>query len=364
MNSHSLQRRQFLRRGSRLLGAGALGLGSWPTFGLAQQTNGLDRGAVKELSAEELVTPAIQASIDKGLRFLASRQMDRGADRGAFGTGNYNGSVGIAGISGLAFMSEGSTPGIGRYGRQVERCADFVTRNVSDTGYIQRSGQRGQQGNMYGHGFAMLFLTQAFGMTRNRVLGNKLKLAVKLTLNAQNKDGGWRYRPEPTDADLSVTVCQIMALRAARDAGINVPDPAREKCIEYVKKSQIDDGGFRYTLRGGHTTFALTAAGLVSLFSAGIYDGPQIEKGLQYLMRHRARATGHYFFYGHYYAVQAMWHAGGKWWNDWYPYIANMLLERQQPNGSWTSPYSDEFGTAMACIILQMPNDRLPIFAR
>jgi hypothetical protein len=103
---------------------------------------------------------------------------------------------------------------------------------------------------------------------------------------------------------------------------------------------------------------------LVSLFSAGIYDGPQIEKGLDYLKRHRGRAEGHYFFYGHYYAMQAMWHAGGQWWNDWYPSIREMLLKRQQPNGSWSSPYSEEFGTAMACIILQMPNDRLPIFAR
>ncbi len=321
------------------------------------------RNAVRELPAEQLLTPKIQEAIDKGLRFLASRQLDRGPDRGAFGQGNYDGSVGICGIAGLAFMSEGSTLGIGRYGKQVDRCAEFLTRNVSDTGYIARSDQRGQ-GNMYGHGFAMLFLTQAMGMTRRREVDDKLRQAVKLTLSAQNEEGGWRYRPEPVDADLSVTVCQIMALRAARDAGINVPDAAREKCIDYVKKSQIEDGGFRYTLRGGHTTFALTAAGLVSLFSAGIYEGPQIEKGLQYLKRHRARAQGHYFFYGHYYAVQAMWHAGGTWWNDWYPYISDLLLSRQDPSGSWNSPYSDEFGTAMACIILQMPNDRLPIFAR
>ena len=323
----------------------------------------VDGGDVKEMTAEQLIDEPTQIAIDKGLRFLASRQVPRGADRGAFGNGGYSGSVGICGIAGLAFMSEGSTPGIGRYGKQVDACGQFITRNTSKKGYIARAGNQGV-GNMYGHGFAALFLTQAFGMTRQKELGDKLHAAIKLILSAQNPDGGWRYRPEPSDADLSVTVCQIMALRAARDAGINVPDPAREKCIEYVKKSQIEDGGFRYTLRGGHTTFALTAAGLVSLFSAGIYDGPQIEKGLQYLKRHRGRAEGHYFFYGHYYAVQAMWHAGGQWWNEWYPSIRDMLVKRQQSDGSWSSPYSDEFGTAMACIILQMPNDRLPIFAR
>lgn len=355
-------RRQFLHRGTQMLGAaGAFGLPMHHFAPLAQAK--IPGSEVKEIPAEELIDDRTQAAIDRGLRFLASRQLARGADRGAFGTGGYSGSVGICAIGGLAFMSEGSTPGIGRYGKQVEACSQFLTRQVGKTGYIARQGGRGV-GNMYGHGFATLYLTQAFGMTRNKELGEKLKLAIKLTLSSQNDEGGWRYRPEPTDADLSVTVCQIMALRAARDAGINVPDPAREKCIEYVKESQVEDGGFRYTLRGGHTTFALTAAGLVSLFSAGIYDGPQIEKGLNYLKRHRARAEGHYFFYGHYYAVQAMWHIGGQWWNDWYPSIRDLLLKRQQSNGSWSSPYSEEFGTAMACIILQMPNDRLPIFAR
>ena len=91
---------------------------------------------------------------------------------------------------------------------------------------------------MYAHGFAMLCMSQAYGMSRKRELGQKLRMAVKCTLAAQNDQGGWRYRPVKSDADLSVTVCQIMALRAARDSGINVPDTAREKCIEYVKKSQ------------------------------------------------------------------------------------------------------------------------------
>ena len=361
MTPPSLPRRQFLRRGSQLAGGSALGI---PLFlGHPGSVAAAEEDGVKELTAEELIDERTQAAISKGLRFLAGRQVPRGADRGAFGTSGYSGSVGICGLGGLAFMSEGSTPGIGRYGKQVDHCAQFIVRNTSKTGYIARGGGRGV-GNMYGHGFATLFLTQAFGMTRRRDIGEKLRAAVKLILSAQNKQGGWRYRPEPTDADLSVTVCQIMALRAARDAGLNVPDAAREKCIDYVKRSQIEDGGFRYTLRGGHTTFALTAAGLVSLFSAGIYEGPQIEKGLQYLKRHRGRAEGHYFFYGHYYAVQAMWHAGGKWWNDWYPPLRDLLVKRQRPSGSWSSPYSEEFATAMACVILQMPNDRVPVFAR
>jgi hypothetical protein len=294
---------------------------------------------------------------------LASKQVKNGNDRGAFGTGGFSGSVGICGLGGLAFMSGGSTPGIGTFGKEVDACCDFIVQNTQKTGYIARVANA--QGNMYGHGFAMLFLTQAFGMSRKKEVGEALRRSVALTVSAQNDEGGWRYQPVKSSADLSVTVCQIMALRAARDGGIDVPDKTREKCIDYVKKSQNPDGSFRYTLQGGHATFALTAAGLVSLFSAGIYEGKAIENGLKYLKGRENDVERHYYYYGHYYAVQAMWHAGGKWWNDWYPNIRNRLLGEQDASGAWNdASYGDEFATAMACIILQMPNDMLPIFAR
>ncbi len=76
-----------------------------------------------------------------------------------------------------------------------------------------------------------------------------------------------------------------MGLRGARDAGIDVPDDVRKKCIDYVKQSQNSNGSFRYTMQGGHTTFAMTAAGVTSLYSAGIYEGEQVEKALEYLMK-------------------------------------------------------------------------------
>ncbi len=316
-----------------------------------------------EKSVEELMTPDAKRAVERGLRFLAGAQVKNGADRGAFGSTGYSGSVGICALAGLAFMAAGNTPGTGKYGKEVDLCTEFLSRNTQKTGYIART-QRAV-GNMYGHGFATLFLSQAYGMSRKKEVGEKLKLSIACTLAAQNNEGGWRYQPVKSSADLSVTVCQIMALRAARDAGINVPDKVREKCIDYVKRSQNSDGSFRYTLNGGHSTFALTAAGLVSLFSAGIYEGKAVDKGLTYLKKRMNAAERHYYYYGHYYAVQAMWHAGGDWWNDWFPNIRGKLVKSQTASGAWTdSSYGPEFATAMACIILQMPNDMLPIFAR
>ena len=85
---------------------------------------------------------------------------------------------------------------------------------------------------------------------------------------------------------------------------------------------------------------------------------------MQQLPRPNVQSRESHFFYGHYYAVQAMWHAGGQHWAKWYPAIRDTLIERRKENGSWTDTICSEYGTAMACIVLQMPNNYLPIFQR
>jgi len=195
----------------------------------------------------------------------------------------------------------------------------------------------------------------------------KLAAAVKLIVSTQNDEGGWRYEPKRQDADLSVTICQVMALRAARNAGIFVPNETVDRCVEYVKRSQNADGGFMYMLsQPGESQFPRSAAGVVALYSAGIYEGEELEKGLDYLMQHvpggTAMSRDSHYYYGHYYAVQAMWQAGGPRWQQWYPAIRDTLLAQQKPDGSWFDNVAAEYGTAMACIILQMPNNYLPIF--
>ncbi len=223
---------------------------------------------------------------------------------------------------------------------------------------------------MYGHGFATLFLAECYGMTQRADIREKLTKAVQLIVNTQNAEGGWRYQPvREQDADISVTVCEVMALRAARNAGLYVPHDTIDRCIAYVKKSQNADGGFMYMISGGGpSAFPRSAAGIVALYSAGVYEGPEIEKGLEYLMGQMPRGDDFsresHYFYGHYYAVQAMWHAGGDYWTRWYPAIRDALLTRQPDDGSWIDSIGTEYGTSMACIILQMPNNYLPIFQR
>jgi Prenyltransferase and squalene oxidase repeat len=333
--------------------------------------------------ARGMITPPAQQAIDQGLAYLEANQHQDGS----FGTALFRGNVAVTSLAGLAFMAAGNQPGRGRYGRVVTRSLEFILSQEQrfPAGFLANTSGT-QQSPMYGHGFGTLFLAEAYGMVQGRVLRERLRgtlsRAVQLILSSQNSEGGWRYQPRPDAADISVTICQIMALRAARNAGFAVPRSVVDRCTRYVKNCQDirGDGGFRYQSHGGPTGFARTAAGVVALYSAGIYQDPAVEKGLDYLMRncrpghltqgpmrHQFNEYRMHYYYGHYYAVQAMWTAGGRYWQEWFPAIREELLHHpdRQGDGSWYDRrFGPHYGTAMACIILQIPNNYLPIFQR
>ncbi|MBN2583779.1 MAG: terpene cyclase/mutase family protein [Planctomycetes bacterium] len=316
------------------------------------------------ISGEEL-SPEVLAAVDRGLTYLANAQNEDGG----FGrTGGYSSHAGITGLAGLAFMSQGSLPDRGKYGKNVQKCLEFITAHTGRSGFISGGGV--SHGPMYGHGFATLFLAEVYGMSPDPVVREKLSRAVDLIVRTQNDEGGWRYQPIKYDADLSVTICSIMALRAARNNGIKVPKATVDRAIDYVKKSQNPDGGFSYTLNSRGSAFPRSAAGVCSLYNCGIYSGPEIDNGLAYLLKNKPGTGGQgnaggFYFYGNYYATQAMFIAGGEYWRQWWPAISKDLVTKQSDNdGSWTGQAGKEYGTAMACIILQIPNRYLPILQR
>jgi Prenyltransferase and squalene oxidase repeat len=313
----------------------------------------------------EMMTPETDEAIKNGLAWLAHSQNSDGS----YGNAAYRGNIAVTSLAGLAFMSSGSSPGRGPFGSQIDKALAYVMSNTSPSGFIAVHASS-THGPMYSHGFGTLFLAEAYGMTRRPELREKLQKAVRLIIDCQNIEGGWRYQPVRHDADLSVTICQINALRAARNAGLFVPKETVEACIRYVKRSQNSDGGFRYMLQAGATSeFPRSAAGVVALQSAGEYGSKEVRDGINYLRQfdqglRRGRRNNHYF-YGQYYAAQAMWLEGGEPWAEWYPAIRDELIHRQSASGFWTdNGVCNEYGTAMALIILQIPNDYLPIFQR
>ncbi len=338
---------------------------------LAQEVDSSGGGSASSLAktpslarGDEL-NDAEQAAVAHGLEWLARAQ----AADGSFGGDGMGKNAAITALAGLAFMEAGNLPGRGKYADNVSRCLAFILDSCQESGLIASDQSHGP---MYGHGFATLFLGELYGMTGDDSIRDKLQKAVRLIEKCQNREGGWRYQPAPIDADISVTICQIMALRAARDAGIKVQRDVIDNSIKYVRSCQNPDGGFSYMAHqggGGGSGFARSAAGVASLYYAGVFEGDDLVHGLTYLekflpSKHTVadpEMEGHYF-YGNYYAVQAMFLAGGKWWAEWYPAIRDQLVANQQSDGAWQGDFSRDYATAMALIILQMPNRYLPVF--
>ncbi|MHC4712466.1 MAG: prenyltransferase/squalene oxidase repeat-containing protein, partial [Planctomycetota bacterium] len=180
----------------------------------------------------------------------------------------------------------------------------------------------------------------------------------------QNRQGGWRYQPRVADADISVTVCQVVALRAAANAGIAVPRQTVDRAIEYLKKCARADGGFSYQAGSGQSGLARTGAGLVSLLLAGAYDSPLLPKAVAYLKANRAKDKN-FYYYGNYYAAQGLHLLGGRDWPEWYNFIAKQLVARRRDDGTWMGEGEEKIQcTAMAVLILTIPNGYLPIYQR
>ena len=330
----------------------------------------------------EFVTPETQAAIDRGLATLARAQHDDGSFADRFS----GAAVGITALAGLALMAGGHQPGRGRYGRAVSRAVDYVLAvgGGATPGFLSspdaQAGFRGQnQQAMYSHGFGCLFLSEVCGMlpdaARQRKAKGVLEQAVGYTVEARNKEGGWRYDKTPPVADVSVTVAQMMALRAAKNAGVFVRKTVVDAAVEYVRGCQTPDGGFSYFRGAGQgradSAFARSAAAIVGLYSAGIYTGREIDRGLKYVQQYvpgrqfsfREIPPQHYY-YGQYYAALAMWTAGGEYWSQWFPAIRDELLGRAR-GGAWADNYhGPAYATAMSLIVLQLPNNYLPILQK
>jgi hypothetical protein len=315
------------------------------------------------------VSAAIERSIENGLQHLADSQ---GAD-GSWRSGGMGSAfpTAITALAGLAFLSSGSTPTEGPYARNVSRAVTSLLNSARPDGLIARLEEESH--NMHGHGFAILFLAQCFGMEedprRQAEIKGVLQRAIELTARSQSALGGWLYTPDANADEGSVTVTQVQALRACRNAGLAVPKQVIDEAMLYLDRSSNPDGGIRYQAgRGGPSRAPLTAAAIVCWYNAGIYEDPRVDKALAFvertLMPGRSRAGGHYF-YAQLYMAQAMYLTGDEKWRPYYRDIARDLLTRQSSNGAWDGDsVGTNYGTAMALLILQMPYKHLPIMQR
>ncbi len=301
--------------------------------------------------AEDVIPPELETMYLKGLKYLVSSQT---AD-GNWGD-NYGNQPGVVGLAVLAMLAHGEDPNSGPYSAAIKRGLDFILRSGnSRTGYIGSS--------MYNHGFATLALAEAYGAVDDPRIGPALRRAVDLIVTAQTHNGlgGWRYSPESTDADTTVTGAQFVALLAARNAGLAVPEETIQKGLQFFTRCQTAEGGFGYTDARGPNN-PRTAIGALAFALARQKD--QTFKGAMDFLGRDPYRDDNYPYYYHYYASQAFFHADPELWTGWNHRNIRQLAAMQQADGSWEGNHGAVFSTSMALLSLALNYRYLPIYER
>ena len=316
---------------------------------------------------------ASDRAIRRALDYLKATQKPDGAWEAGFGK-----ATSVTSLSVLAFLAAGHVPGEpGPYREAVEKGIRYVLAHQKPNGMIVSNTSHGP---MYCHGISTLMLAEVVGMSADPALAEEaraaLSRAVDLILKAQDlakgksHEGGWRYQPTSRDSDLSVSGWQVMALRAAKSAGCNVPSGQIDKALAYVKKCAVrDGGGFAYQPGGGPNN-PRTGTGVLALEICGAHLSPEAVAGAEYLLKHPPRWSNEYFFYEAYYCSQATFQVGDKYFAAYYPKLLAALVEHQEKDGSWLSGDGNDrsggrpYCTAMGVLALAVEYRYLPIYQR
>lgn len=315
----------------------------------------------------ETIPRDIREMYDRGLAYLSKTQTEEGN-----WTGGQQGP-GVTGLCMMAFLASGEDPNYGIYSNQVRKALRSIIREQDpNTGYMGNS--------MYHHGFAMLALAEAYGVVdernlwpaggdkaRQRSIGEALELAVRTAVTSQKKNplGAWRYSPDATDADTSVSGSILVGLLAARNAGIEVPDESIDRAIAYYKSMTSDGGQVAYSGIGGFGQ-GLARTSIASLvFSVSRRkDLPQYEATVRELTSNLEAPPDHYEEYTRYYQAQALFQGDVEAWEKWNKLLVRQLKEIQQADGSFKSQFGPELGTSMSLLSLALNYKFLPIYER
>ncbi|MFT4587950.1 MAG: squalene cyclase [Candidatus Binatia bacterium] len=308
--------------------------------------------AQKLFSEESDLNPKlVDAMYVKGLRYLVKSQNEKGY----WESGRYGTDPGVVGFATLAMLAHGDDPNFGPYATPIRRSLNYILSQQIDEGMIGQT--------MYNHGFATLALAEAYGMVKDPRLGPALQKAVNLILTSQAKNplGAWRYNAASTDADTTVSGCQMVALLAARNAGIAVPEEAIKKGLQFFANCQSPQGGFGYTNPSGPNG-PRTAIGCLVLTLAREKDSQDYKAAFAFLEKTPAQA--HYYYYQLYYASQAYFHHSPASWSVWNQRNIAELKSKQRDDGSWDGQFGPAYSTSTALLSMALNYRFLPIYER
>jgi squalene cyclase len=301
---------------------------------------------------EDIIPPDIGHMYVRGIQYLAEKQNPDGSWDAPFGN-----EPAVVGLCMLSMLAHGEDPNYGPYTDNVHRALDFVLKNQDpNTGYIGTS--------MYNHGFGTLALAEAYGYVHDDRIGPALQKAVDLILNSQsrNASNAWRYSPDSPDADTTVSGAQMVALFAARNAGIGVPEDAIRKALRFFADCQTADGGIGYTAPTAPDG-ARTAIGALVFSLAKQQKSAAFRSAAQYLEANPSDEGGYHQYYL-YYAAQAYFRISPQVFDAWNAQNVKTLAADQLDDGSWSSPLGPTFSTAASLLSLALNYRLLPIYER
>jgi len=334
----------------------------------------------------------VEPVVEKGLEWLKRTQAPDGhweAQGGQYPTT-------MTALAAMCMLMEGSTLREGKYSDNLLKAVQWFMVRAQPNGLLGNPNNPTESSRyMYGHGFGLLFLSSVYGeeddADRRKKLEVILKKAVEFTSNAQTDKGGWGYVSSAEGGNFdegSVTITQMQALRAARNAGVPVPKKTIDNAIDYLKKSTTPKGGIIYSLaHGGVAAIGqerppLTAAAVSCGFSAGQYQDEYAKKWIKYCQENIPIAKGRLAHdeYQSYYLAQAIYVLGddrygemfpkepktNRWtWSGYRETMFDYLKQQQNADGSWTSGYiGPVFSTSVNLTILQLEKGILPIYHR
>ncbi|GAB4129874.1 prenyltransferase/squalene oxidase repeat-containing protein [Thermopirellula anaerolimosa] len=271
----------------------------------------------------------------------------------------------------LPFLGAGQTHREGEYSKSVRAGLYYLITNrmkVSpEGGSFYENG-----GSMYSHGLAAICLTEAYAMTRDKVLRAPAQEALNFIVSAQDPvGGGWRYQPRQK-GDTSVVGWQLMALKSGFMGYLQIPPVTIQKATRFLDSVQSNEGAnYGYTDPGAGP--ATTAVGLLCrMYMGWDKDNPALQRGVKWLSERGPSKTDMYY---NYYATQVLRHWEGEEWKKWNSEMRDFLVNSQakagHETGSWffadghkTDRGGRLYCTALACMILEVYYRHLPLYRK
>jgi hypothetical protein len=340
------------------------------------------------------VTPAteeeVRQALTRALDYLAREQ----TKEGYWSQKKNDYKIGIAGLALQAFIGGDCIPK--DYSSNINAAINFLkTKYHPSSDYQAGTKDRAIYGGLiaeseplYEHAIVTLALIEALVEMNDLSLAPLIEDALQLIIRAQNTEhkpellggpinldskdyGGWRYSPDSTNSDISVSGWQILALKAALTAGFSIPEWSLPKAADFLR-SCYDEyyHSFGYTSSGGEGC-ARSGMGALGLQLSGYPDDPLIKLALRYIQDNAPTwefedpGEGWPFYYW-YYGSRAMLLAGGEDWRIWKAWTCRLLVDHQNGDGTWTGAQLEEgmevYTTALGALILELCCGHLPIY--